>query len=571
MSQRDDVLAYADAVLAGKVPACRLVRQACARHRRDWQLTQQPRGHPAGFSFDLTAVERAVRFFACLHHSKGEWAGSAIHARAVAGLHRRLAARLETGQRHPAVPYRLPRGAAKKWQVDPAGRPWPLWAGDGSRGRRRGVLRGHDARPGQDRVGRGRAHARPVAVFGQSGAQVCSSLAVEETHSKMVPLGADADVLDGLNPHVVIIDELHAHRTRAVLDVMDSATGARREPLLVMITTAGTDRTSVCWEQHAYAERVLAGTVEDNSLFCYIATIDEGDDWREEASWIKANPNFGVTVKPDYLERRAAKATKVPAAQNGFRRLHLNEWTEAAETWLTAGVWEAVQASALDLTDYRGRPAWLAVDLSSKRDLTALMVVVESFDARGDSLLLAFPRFWMPADGVVERSERDGVDYATWRDHGLITVTPGPVVDVAYVAAAIVELSEELDVQGVVGDAYRRPELQAELEELGCTVPLIDHPQGYRKAAGSDLWMPGSVEATENAILERRIRIASSPVLTWNVASVCMVADAQENRKPNKLKSTGRIDGALALIMAVGTMLRGASAERSPEYQLLFV
>jgi phage terminase large subunit-like protein len=195
----------------------------------------------------------------------------------------------------------------------------------------------------------------------------------------------------------------------------------------------------------------------------------------------------------------------------------------------------------------------------------------ESFDTQGDGVLLAFPRFWMPAEGILERSECDGVDYATWRDHGLITATPGPVVDVAHVAAAIAELAEELDVQGVVGDAYRRPELQAALEELGCAVPLIDHPQGYRKAAGSDLWMPGSVEATENAILERKVRIASSPVLTWNVASVCMVADAQENRKPNKLKSTGRIDGALALIMGVGTMLRGASAERSPEDQLLFV
>jgi phage terminase large subunit-like protein len=194
---------------------------------------------------------------------------------------------------------------------------------------------------------------------------------------------------------------------------------------------------------------------------------DFGDDWRDELSWRKANPNFGVTVKPDYLERRAAKATKVPAAQNGFRRLHLNEWTEAAETWLTAGVWEAVQASALDLADYRGRPAWLAVDLSSKRDLTALMIVIESFDARGDSLLLAFPRFWMPADGILERSERDGVDYATWRDQEWITATPGPVVDVAHVAAAIAELAEDLDVQRVVGDAYRRPELQAELEELG--------------------------------------------------------------------------------------------------------
>lgn len=184
--------------------------------------------------------------------------------------------------------------------------------------------------------------------------------------------------------------------------------------------------------------------------------IDEGDDWRAEASWRKANPNFGITVKPDYLERRAAKAIKVPAAQNGFRWLHLNEWTEAAETWLTAGVWEAVQASDLDLADYRGRPAWLAVDLSSKRDLTAFMVVVESFDTQDNGILLAFPRFWMPAEGILERSERDGVDYATWRDHGLITATPGLVVDVAHVAAAIAELAEEPDVQGIVGDAYRR-------------------------------------------------------------------------------------------------------------------
>jgi phage terminase large subunit-like protein len=126
----------------------------------------------------------------------------------------------------------------------------------------------------------------------------------------------------------------------------------------------------------------------------------------------------------------------------------------------------------------------------------------------------------MPADGVLERSERDGVDDATWRDQGLITATPGPVVDVAHVAAAIAELVEELDARGVVGDAYRRPELQAGLDELGCTVELIDHLQGYRKAAGSELWMPGSVEATENAIVERKVRIATSPVLSWNVTSV---------------------------------------------------
>jgi phage terminase large subunit-like protein len=346
---------------------------------------------------------------------------------------------------------------------------------------------------------------------------------------------------------------------------------AGEDDLLAIPWLFASDRTSVCWEQRAYAERVLAGIVEDDSLFGYVATIDPGDDWHEESAWRKANPNLGVSVKLDYLERRAARAMKMPGAQNSFRRLHLDEWTDAAEAWLSVNVWEAVQASTLDLSDHRGSSAWLAVDLSSKRDLTVLLVVVETENDQGDELLLAFPRFWMPADGVLERSERDGVDYATWRDQGLITATPGAVVDVAHVAAAIAELAEELDIRGVVGDAYRRYELQAALEELGCTVPLIDHPQGYRKAAGSDLWMPGSVDATEKAILERKIRIAASPVLTWNVGSVCMVADAQENRKPNKLKSTGRIDGALALIMAVGAVLRSVPAERQPDYQLLFV
>jgi phage terminase large subunit-like protein len=567
----DTVLAYADAVIAREVPAGRLVQLACARHRRDWELTRQPGGHPAGLTFDLATVDRAIRFFGCLCHSKGEWAGQPFHlepwqAFIVGSL---LGWKRADGTRRFRTAYcEVPRKNGKS----------TLLAGLGLYGlvmdREQGaeVYCAATMRDQAKIVWSEAARMRDKSpTLASHVRKFVGSLVAETTGSKMVPLGADADTLDGLNPHVVIIDELHAHRTRAVLDVMDSALGARRQPLLVMITTAGSDRASVCWEQRAYAERVLAGLVEDESLFCYVATINPGDDWRDESAWRKANPNLGVSVKLDYLERRAARAMKMPGAQNSFRRLHLDEWTEAAEAWLSVGVWEAVQASALDLAEYRGRPAWLAVDLSSKRDLTALMVVVESFDARGDALLRAFPRFWMPAEGILERSERDGVDYATWRDHGLITATPGPVVDVAHVAAAIAELAEDLDLQGVVGDAYRRPELQAALEELGCAVPLIDHPQGYRKAAGSDLWMPGSVEATENAILEHKVRIASSPVLTWNVASVCMVADAQANRKPNKLKSTGRIDGALTLIMAVGAVLRSVPAERQPDYQLLFV
>jgi phage terminase large subunit-like protein len=567
----DAISAYAKAVIAGDVPAGRLVHLACQRHLRDLELAAGPGGHPDGLWLDLATVDRAIKFFGCLCHSKGEWAGEpfTLQPWQVFIVGSLLGWKWADGSRRFRTAYvEVPRKNGKS----------TLLAGLGLYGlvmdreagaeiycaatmRDQAKIVWSEAARMRDKSPALSSHVRKFV----------GSLVAESSGSKMVPLGADADTLDGLNPHLVIIDELHAHRTRAVLDVMDSALGARRQPLLAMITTAGSDRASVCWEQRAYAERVLAGLVEDESLFAYVATIDQGDDWRDESAWHKANPNLGVSVKLDYLERRAARAMKMPGAQNSFRRLHLDEWTDAAEAWLSAGVWEGVQARNLDLDDYRGSPAWLAVDLSSKRDLTALMALVETEDDQGEELLLAFPRFWMPADGILERSERDGVDYATWRDQGLITATPGPVVDVAHVATAIAELSEELDIRGVVGDAYRRPELQAALEELGCAVPLIDHPQGYRKAAGSDLWMPGSVDATENVIFERKLRVAWSPVLTWNIASVCMVADAQENRKPNKLKSTGRIDGALTLIMAIGAALRSAPAERSPEYQLLFV
>jgi phage terminase large subunit-like protein len=539
MMPPDPTTAYARRVVAGGAPAGRLVRLACERHLRDLEGEE--------FAFDLDAVDRAVKFFSCISHSKGEWAGEpfVLEPWQIFIVGSLIGWKRPDGTRRFGTGYlEIPRKNGKS----------TLLAGLGLYGL---VM---DREPGAEIYCAATMRDQAKIVWGEAARmrdrspllaqrvrKFVGSLVVESTSSRMVPLGADADVLDGLNPQFVIIDELHAHRTRAVLDVMDSALGARRQPLLAIITTAGSDRASVCWEQHSYAERVLAGTVADQSLFAYIATIDEGDDWRNEAAWRKANPNFGISVKPDYIARRAAKAEKVPAAQNSFRRLHLNEWTEAVDAWLTAGAWEAVQESCLDVADYRGAPAWAAVDISSRRDLTALVTVVEDHGR-----LVAFPRFWMPGEGALERSERDGVDYATWRDMGLITATPGPVVDVAHVAAALADLAQMFDLQGVAGDAYRRAELQAELDELGCEVALFDHPQGFRKAPATELWMPGSVEAAENAIVERTVRVASSPLLTWNIASITMTPDAQGNRKPDKRKATGRIDGAAALIMALG-------------------
>jgi phage terminase large subunit-like protein len=297
--------------------------------------------------------------------------------------------------------------------------------------------------------------------------------------------------------------------------------------------------------------------------FAFIATIDEGDQWTDEACWAKANPNLDISVNRDYLRAKAAKAIKVPGAQNSFKRLHLNVWTEAEQTWLTAEAWEAVQAD-LDIEDYYGRKCHGAVDLSSKRDLTALSLV---FD-HDDGGRAAFVWFFTPAEGIVEREDRDSVPYRLWRDQGFIEATPGPVVDYSFVAAKIAELAELVEIEGLACDRYKREHLQAELDELGCGVPLLDHPQGYAKAAGSDLWMPGSVEATEEAVVKAAIKINRNPVLTWNAASIVLEPDAQGNRKPSKRKATGRIDGIVCLIQAMGAATANPQKEPEPTYQM---
>ena len=181
-----------------------------------------------------------------------------------------------------------------------------------------------------------------------------NNLNVATSASRFMPLSSDASTMDGLNVHGALIDELHAHRTRQVVDVLETATGARRQPLLFEITTAGYDRHSICFEHHDYSIKVLDGVLRDDSWFAFIAAADEGDDWTDPEVWRKSNPSFGLSVKEDDLARKAEKAIALPGAQNAFRRMHLNEWTEQAERWIDLAAWDACSMAA-DLEDLRGR------------------------------------------------------------------------------------------------------------------------------------------------------------------------------------------------------------------------
>ena len=226
-----------------------------------------------------------------------------------------------------------------------------------------------------------------------------NNLHVAASASRFMPLSSDASTMDGLNVHGAIIDELHAHKTRHVVDVLETATGARRQPLLFEITTAGYDRHSICFEHHDYSIKVLEGVLQDDSWFAFIAAADEDDDWTDPEVWRKANPNFGLSVKEDDLARKAEKAIALPGAQNAFRRMHLNEWTEQAERWIDMAAWDACDAP-VDLEQLRGRPCFGGLDLSTTTDVTALAWVFPPED--DDGLWQVLSRYFVPEDNLQE-------------------------------------------------------------------------------------------------------------------------------------------------------------------------
>jgi phage terminase large subunit-like protein len=365
-TQDDPVTAYARAVAGGQILSNRLVRVACERHLAD--LTSAT---GRGFRFDRAAAQHAIDFFGFLRHSKGEWAGQTFELAPwqvfVVGC--LFGWQQSDGLRRFRTAYcAVPRKNGKSTLS--AGIGLYLLVSDGEQG-----AEIYSAATSRDQarivfdeakrmVGSSPALQRRVGIL-------INNLHVAATTSRFMPLSSDASTMDGLNVHGAIIDELHAHRNRHVVDVLETATGARRQPLLFEITTAGYDRHSICFEHHDYSIKVLEGTVPDDSWFAFIAAADEDDDWSAPEVWRKANPNFGLSVKEDDLARKAEKAIALPGAQNAFRRMHLNEWTEQAERWIDVAAWDACDG-LIDLDQLRGRPCFGGLDLSTTTDVTAL-------------------------------------------------------------------------------------------------------------------------------------------------------------------------------------------------------
>lgn len=361
-------------------------------------------------------------------------------------------------------------------------------------------------------------------------------------------LSSDARKAHSLSPSFVVCDELAQWPNRELYDNLITGTGARAEPLVVVISTQTPDTRHVMSELTHYGSQINAGVIDDPSFAAIIYAVPmEADPW-DEANWKLANPALGDFLSLEQMRIAAERAQRMPAAEAAFRNLHLNQQVESETRFLNSTDWEACSAP-VDAEDMRGRKCWGGLDLASTTDLTAFVLVFP--DDSGCYDVLAW--FWVPNDRLRDRADRDRVPYPQWRDQGLLEAPAGRALDKRFVARKLIELAGRYDIAGIGYDRWRIEDLKVLLAEEGASLPLKDFGQGYRD-------MGPAVDALETAVLRRKLR-HSHPILTWCASNAVTTADPAGARKLAKDRSLERIDGLVALAMAIGLHQREPKPE----------
>lgn len=530
-------------------------RKCFERHERDLALSLRPEGHPKGFVFDLEAGDRTVTFIEkYCKHSEGEWAGQLI----VLEEWQRAILRIVFGwkradgtRRFRTAYIEIPRKNGKSLKGAAVG--LYLTVADGEEGaqvysaatKKDQAKIVHDA--ATKMVKRSASLKRFVKTFR-------NNISCERMGSKFEPLGADSSTLDGLNTHGLIEDETHAHTDRHVHDVLVTSMGARRQPLAWVITTAGVyDPESIGWELHERARQVLDGAIEDDSFFAiiYAADAPDGEDWTKSDAWqlpekwAQANPNLGVSVKRDYLETESNRAATTPSYLNTFLRYHLNIWTQQVERWIPIEYWNAC-ARVVDEEKLQGKHCFAALDLSSKLDITALVLAFPSVEEGQLALDFVF-RFWCPEETIKVRAKQDLVPYDAWVRDGWMIATPGNVVDYTFPIAAVKEFGRLYSIREMAFDPWNATQTANDLQEEG--VLCVECGQGYKSMSEPSKEFEKLVVSGMAGHLTPR---GAHPVMRWMVSNVAIKRDPADNIKPDKSSTKGRIDGVVAAIMATG-------------------
>lgn len=555
-------LRYARRVVAGEEVAGRLERRACERFLRDLE-----RQGGAGFPFvlDEAAGGRACNFIELLPHIKGQWARPVM----IDGEMQFGRLRLEDWQVFGVL-------QVFGWKHRDTGlRRFRRWYEEVARKNAKSTKAAGILLYGLAADGEPGAHVYSAATTGDQAREVFDvarnmamrardfrarfgvdigrhDLVVADTASSCRPLNAEGSTLDGLNIHFASVDELHAHKTRAVYDVLDSATGARTQPLIMMITTAGSDRAGICYEQRDYTIKVLDQVVEDESWFGVIYTLDEDDDWRDPANWRKANPNLGVSVLRDDLEAAARKAMVTPSAVAGFLTKRLNVWVNADSAWMDMQAWDRCADRTLTVERVAHLPCVAALDLASKVDVAAKVRLFH--DAEADRYYL-IPTFWLPERAVENASNSQ---YDGWRRSGHLQVSDGEVIDFDAIEDDLRADATALQLVEVPYDPWQATQLAGHMLEEG--LPMVEYRQTVQG-------MSEPMKQLEALVLQGKLVHDGNPMMTWMISNVVCHRDAKDNIYPRKERHENKIDGPVAAIMALGRML---AAQPEPDLSAFF-
>jgi phage terminase large subunit-like protein len=557
----------------GDRPVGKYERLAIERHDRDLALSRKPGGHPRGLWFDPAAGERPVQFIErYCRHWKGEWAGQLIKLeewqkwwiRALFGWKR-----ADGTRRFRKAWVEINRKNAKTTIAGALGL-YMLVADmePGAECYSTATSKDQSAILLMDAIEMAKAspelaklvkHMRSGSVGGKGGTLYC-----ERLRSRMTSLSSESRTKDGLSPHFDGRDEVHEWNDPDLAAKLDTAMGARRQPLTLEITTAGVyDPTSLGWQHHEYATNVLDGLFEDDRLFVYIAAVDEEDDPLNDPScWPKANPNLGVSCKRDFLTEQVQEAKNKPSEANKVLRLHFGRWTSSVTRWLDLEKWrtcdisgpEALAQRAAREAALRGRKCFGGLDLSSKLDLTAFALV---FPGDGGALdILA--RFWLPEETIDRELKKKGRrHYREWVDQGWITATPGSVIDLAFIRREVNELSKIYQVEEIGFDPHGAVQMGVELGEDGLT--MVEVRQGPPS-------LSEPCKTFEAAIIARRVRHMGNPVLTWCVGNAVARSDANGNLAPDKKRAKDKIDGVSAIVTALNRVIVAAPKPPTGSY-----
>ena len=529
---------YALAVASGEVVACAHVKNACARYLADRESGE--------WEFNEDSAQHAITFIEELEHTTGEYAGRNFTLEPwQAFIIANIFGFLKDGYRRFTRAYvEVPRKNGKSTFSSAI----MLY----------GLL--VDDEPAAQVYSAATKLDQAMMVFGES-VRMCQNISwlaeavtvnnsvnnrrILHGQSLYRPLEWNPNKQDGLNTHMAVIDEYHAHPNDELYNVLRNSMGARRQPLLFTITTAGFNKEAPCFKHRQYCASVLEGKIKDDSLFSVIYTLDAGDDWTDSANWRKANPNWGISVYPRQLEQALTEAKEFASKEVEFKTKLLNVWTDTALTWIPDADWKECGETGETLGECYG-----GLDLAISGDFCA-------FSLYWPDSGTVKTWYFLPEETVKKRNDAAGQSIRQWVADGLITATEGNVTDYAYIKARILELASKYEIKDIAFDRFNSSQLVIELQIEGLS--LFPFGQGF-------VSMSAPTMELERLVKERRIKHAGNPVTRWQMGNIMLRTDPAGNIKIDKGKSGDKVDGPVSIVMALGTCMQEAAKNKNSDF-----